>query len=241
MRGITYCYPYYENPGMLAKQYETWAAYPPQLQQCMEIVIVDDGSKKTPAIDIPIPVGVPALRIYRIEQDWPWNQHAARNIAAHEAAFPWLLMSDMDHEFPATSLARMLTKLNDEARIYKFRRYDAPDMKLKIKDGKEHPHPNTFALSREMYWRVGGYDERLCGVYGTDSLFRKMSERLTGMAWRQTDIAVVRYDRAVIADASTTQYERDAYRDGEKKKEISKLLGDGERPLVMTQEYEQVV
>lgn len=239
MRGISLCYPYYANPGMLAEQYRTWAAYPDALKSRCEVVICDDGSP-TPAADVPRPDGLPKLSIYRIEEDRPWNQHAARNVAAHHAARAWLLMSDMDHVLPADSLARVLEELEDIKKIYKFRRLDAPDLEPKMKNGREHPHPNTYAIHKKLYWWVGGYDERLSGVYGTDSLFRKTSEA-RGAQWIQTDIEVVRYAREVIPDASTTRWDRDRYRDSARKKEIGRLLRDGEPPLTMTNEYDKVV
>lgn len=242
MRGISFCYPYYRNPGMLAQQYETWAAYPDELKQALEIVIVDDGSPEgEDAAAVERPEGLPRLRIYRVQEDKPWHQHAARNIAAHHAQRAWLLMIDMDHVVPADSLQRILAEMGDDkAQVFKFRRLDAPDLAPKLKDGKEHPHPNTFVIAKTTYWAVGGYDERLCGIYATDGIFRKLCVEHTGKEWIQTDIQIVRYDRAVIPDASTTTWDRERYRDGQRKKEIGKLIREG-GTVTMQAAYDKVV
>src|SRR6185369_156528 len=88
--------PYYENPGMLAVQYQTWANYPTDLKSRMEIVLIDDGSPTRPAIDVARPEELPPLRIFRVLKDLPWHQHGARNLGAHVAIGKWLLMTDMD-------------------------------------------------------------------------------------------------------------------------------------------------
>lgn len=236
---MSLCYTFYRNPGMLAEQYRVWAAYPDELKACIEVVLCDDGSPE-PAVDVPRPAGLPPLRIYRIDPDRPWNQHSARNVAAEEAGGKWLFMSDMDHVLPEEGL-RQLLELKDEGKVYQFRRLDAPHNRPKVYDnGEPHPHPNTFALTRDLYKRVGGYDDRLSGVYGTDSVFRRCSQALAG-PWVKTEIPIVRYDRAVIADASTHTLDRDAYRNKELKRHIINVLLSGERPRTLTQEYRRAL
>ena len=78
------------------------------------------------------------------------------------------------------------------------------------KDGKTpKPHPNTFAMSRLIWDRVGGYDEDFCGFYGTDSMFRS---RLGEIRMAPESAFIVRYPREVIPDASTTTLDRNASR-----------------------------
>lgn len=168
MRALSICIPYYRNPGMLAEQYRVWSGYPDALKSRVEVVLVDDGSPDEAALDVPRPDGLPDLRIYRVMEDRPWHQHGARNLAADRAGHPWLLLTDMDHVLPAASLAALLD-VKEKAAIYTLARLDAPHMRPMLgKDGRPKPHPNSFAMTRDLYWRIGGYDERLCGVYGTD-------------------------------------------------------------------------
>jgi hypothetical protein len=219
MRRLSFVLPYYLNPGMLAVQYRTWAAYPGHLKARIEVVVVDDGSPRSPAADVPRPDGLPKLRIYRVLEDRPWHQHAARNLGAHVADGPWLFLTDMDHIMPTASLERLL-ELHNGSRVYTFARLDAPDLKPMLgRDGRPKAHPNSFAMSKTLFWKVGGYDEEFCGVYGTDGLFRS---RLFAAAreTRLEDAPIVRYSRDVVADASTTTLPRKEGRAPGAKREV---------------------
>ena len=199
---LAFCMPYYKNPGMLAQQYQVWSEYPEALKAQIEIVLVDDGSP-SPAVDVPRPEGLPALRIYRVLEDRLWHQHGARNLAAKEAAAPWLFLTDMDHVLPAKSLEALLGRLNYDV-VYTFHRLDAPRMTPTLNDrGQEKLHVNTFAMPRAYFWKVGGYDEDCVG-YGTDSYFRRrlFAER---RPVHLADVPVIRYAREVIPDASTCE------------------------------------
>ncbi len=211
MAALAICLPFYCNAGMLAHQYAVWADYPEAVKAQIEIVLVDDGSP-VPAIRVPRPDGLPALRIYRVLEDMPWHQHGARNLAAKVAQSPWLFLSDMDHVLPAKSAARLLS-LRDDA-VYTFHRLDAPDLRPKLHGRKFHPHPNTYAVTKDRLWALGGYDEDLKG-YGTDWAFRAKLQPFTR---HLPDVAVIRYPREVIRDAST-QCEGDpkAFRDKARK------------------------
>lgn len=206
---LSLCYAYFQNPGMLAEQYRIWSLYPPELKAEIEIVIVDAGGDKDPdrkgAIHVTIPEGLPPLRIFRILEHERWNQDVARNLAADRAAAPWLLLTDMDHAVPCETLGYILDRPLSKA-IYTFQRVDAPHMQPKLKDGRPHPHPNSFLISKALYWKIGGYDERLVGYYGTDGVFVARCRRWG--TFRQLPVPLVRYDRSVIPDASTTSLSR---------------------------------
>lgn len=203
---LTFCLAYYRNPGMLAEQFRVWAGYPDDLKNQIEIVVGDDGSPE-PAAAVPRPDGLPSLRIFRLKdvenpETPPWRQDAIRNRAAFMARGPWLFLTDMDHVLPANSLRALLPLCKSDL-VYTFQRLDAPDMKPKLdKSGNLHPHPNTFAMTKARYWKVGGYDEEFCGIYGTDGPFkRRLIE--SGPIVHLPDVPIVRYSRDVIPDAST--------------------------------------
>lgn len=202
MNRLSFVLPYYDNSRMLALQYDIWANYPIALKSRIEIVIVDDGSPSEPAADVPRPSDLPPTAIYRVLIDKPWNQHGARNLGAKMATGPWLFLTDMDHILPAESLEKLLTKENT-GRIFMFARLDAPDMTPTLgRDGEKKPHPNTFAMTKEMYWRIGGYDERFCGIYGTDALFRDRARKHAHFQ-HLPNVSIIRVPREVIPDAST--------------------------------------
>ena len=238
---ISLVMPYYDNPGMLAKHYATWAAFPDHLKRRIEIVIVDDGSPGVAAAEVPRPKGLPSLKIFRVTVDLPWHQHAARNIGAHEARGPFLLLTDMDLLVPENTFVELLNLTPDrESVVYTFLRIDADTMQPKLHPttGEEHPHPNTFAMSKEFYWRVGGYDEDYCGIYGTDGLFRKKLWKIA--KHEPLRLPIIRYSREVLPDASTTSLPRKEGREEGAKQRIDDLKrkdGTFGKPKVLSMPY----
>lgn len=199
---------YYRNPGMLAEQFRVWASYPEALKAQVEAIVIDDGSPE-PAADVPRPDGLPALTIGRLgavpdPTIPPWRQDAARNRAAYEAKGDWLFLSDMDHVLPAASLSYIFDRCIDGPDVaYSFQRLDAPNLTPKLdRQGRVHPHPNTYLLRKSLYWTVGGYDEDFGGIYGTDGPFRKALLDKAEIV-HLPDVPIVRYSRDVIPDAST--------------------------------------
>lgn len=239
MRALSLVMPYYCNPGMLAEQYRVWAVYPQDVKQRLEVVLVDDGSPdELRAVHVPRPEGLPALSIYRALEDKPWHQHGARNLGAYQARGPWLLLTDMDHVLPAASM-RALLLLQHKARIYTLARYDAPDELPTIgRYGEHKPHPNTFVMTRDLFWHIGGYDEDYCGVYGTDGLFRQRAYLLAPVQ-HLSHVRILRYPRDVIKDASTTTLARKEGRDPEAKAKVREWkLQHGRENKVATLEFE---
>lgn len=198
---------YYRNSSMLQEQYRVWASYPAELKSQIEVIVIDDGSPE-PAADVPRPSGLPALTIGRLAAvadpfTPPWRQDAARNRAAYESRGDWLFLSDMDHVLPAESVSRVFALLDGPDVAYSFQRLDAPNLTPKLdKQGRLHPHPNTYLLTKSRYWQAGGYDETLCGIYGTDGPFKKALLATCPLV-HLADVPIVRYPREVIPDAST--------------------------------------
>jgi len=201
--------PYYRNPGQLALQFREWQRWSTKAKAQIEVVIVDDGSPE-PAVDVPRPDGLPELSIYRVLEDRPWHQHAARNLGAHVARAPWLLLTDMDHVLTAEAADALLKRLHrlDAGTAYFLHRVESTTGEpTKNERGEPKPHPNSFVMTRDLFWRVGGYDEDFCGLYGTDGLFKA---RLFAIAKRGflKKVPLVRYWRDVVPDASTTTLPR---------------------------------
>lgn len=245
---LTIALPYYRNAAMLAAQYAAWGAYPDAIKPAIEIVLVDDGSPE-PAIDVPRPDGLPALRLYRVLEDRPWHQHGARNLAAREASGEWMLMTDMDHVLPAGSAAALLDVLEDAGDLaFTFARVDAPHGRPKLDAyGQPHPHPNTFAVRRETFWRVGGYDEDCVG-YGTDGFFRQRLFEAVATTHLEA-VPVWRYPREVITDASTqapSGVDPKVFRDRARRTEqnrrmLSAKAAAGRGPTVLSFPWERVL
>lgn len=211
MKPITLVLPYYENPGMLRIHFEAWARFPAQLRELLHVIVVDDCSPKHPAIErlsgagAPVrgllDLGIASFRLFRTGVDVRWNWLFCRNLGVAEARTNWVLLTDIDHLLTGKTLGRLTGKDHDGECVYRFARVDAPDMT------PYKPHPNSWFLTRAMFDRIGGYDERFSGFYGTDADFRERVHA-TAKAVEMLPAALVRYPREVIADASTTTYGR---------------------------------
>lgn len=232
MATLTIAMPYYENAGMLALHYRNWLAWPGKYRNALKVIVVDDGSPESPAANVPRSLGLPEIEIYRVTEDRPWHQHAARNLAMH-VADGWTLLTDMDHMLADPSpLFKALPGLDDGA-SYTLDRIEADTGEPTLgKDNKPKPHPNTFLLTRELYWRIGGYDEDYCGLYGTDKLFRDRREMFpTG----HLQVPLTRYWRDIVADASTrTLPRKEGRKPGEKQAVLAAKIARGEADKIVT-------
>lgn len=204
MSTLSLCMPYYQNPGMLLEQFRVWADYPEDLKPHLEVVLVDDGSPPAlAASSVARPCGLPALRLYRVLVDLPWHQHGARNLAAKEATGPWLLLTDMDHVLPADSLRALFQVLASAGArdVCTFHRLDAPHLRpTRNERGELKPHVNSFALRKDHFWALGGYDEDCVG-YGTDGYFRNRMKTRSNRR-HLGGVPLIRYAREVVPDAS---------------------------------------
>lgn len=190
---------YYENPDMLREQYRVLAALPDKLRDLLHVVIVDDGSPRSPAFVEDLR-GI-GLQLYRMKKDVRWNQDACRNIGVRHAETGWVLLTDIDHIVPEKTWDTVLSRDWDPQLAYYFARVSAPDLQpYKV-------HPNTWYMTRQKFDEIGGYDERFAGYYGTDSDFR---DRLLKAVVKTPMIKenIIRVPRTQIADASTTTYLR---------------------------------
>lgn len=199
---ISIVFAYYENPSMLALQWKEIAAYPASIKSAIEILVVDDASPRTPAASVTRPRGLPRHRVYRIEKDIPWNQDAARNIGAHEAHGQWLLLTDIDHVVPASTLEGLLAAPLDSSVFYSFGR-------VKFDSGESRePHPNSYFMAKNMYWDIGGHDEDFAGIYGKDVLFRRRA-LAHAREVPLVDLPLARVGQSMVADSGTWTISRE--------------------------------
>jgi GT2 family glycosyltransferase len=202
---ITLIMPYYDNGEMLRVHLAAWHDWPADIRERFKVIIVDDGSPNAPAASVPLPANLIDVSIYRVTEDRPWHQHAARNLGAHVAADGWLLLTDMDHVLTAENAAALVRRLHkmDEGTVYTLHRIEADTGEPTLgRTGKPKPHPNSFVLTKELYWRIGGYDEEYVG-YGTDGKFKERAFHV-GQRGHLKRVALTRYWRGLVPDASTT-------------------------------------
>lgn len=218
MRPFTLVMAYYDNRQMLIEHARCWTELPAELGAHIHVVVVDDGSPKSPArdalqsIDLP---GLASIQVWRMLTDVAWNQDACRNLGVRHAPTEWLLLTDMDHIVPVATWKRLITGKLDKRVAYRFGRVSAPALEPYKR------HPNSWGLTKHTYWECGGYDERLAGNYGTDGDF------LVRVKGRRNIVdlpeVLVRVPREVVPDASTTTLKR---KDPAEKENIRRLLAE---------------
>lgn len=254
--------PYYRNARMLIRHLITWRGeWSAELRDRIEIVLVDDGSPDDTAAEVLAqmwngsPEGLPSIALYRVKEDRPWHQHGARNLGAQVAAAPDLLMTDMDHVVPPATLGEVLHCLPlGPGEVLTFGRVDAPrSLTWKAMDwpefaptcradGSAKPHVNSFAVSRNHYWSVGGYDEAYCGIYGTDREFRDRLFGASAVVRHLGHAPLIRVAREVIPDASTRGVERKTEGRSAAKKAVAarKAAAGIVEPLTLDFEWERL-
>lgn len=211
---ITWIIPYYRAQAMLRRQLEHLADYPNKAVDRLQWIYVDDGS---PELERPDDILRAAperirsrVRVLRILDDIPWNQHGARNLGAQEAKTDWLLMTDMDRALTAYDMRRLLDSKRKRGHHYKplgirlCKDFPRSDDKLPV---------NQLLVHRDDYWRVGGHDEDYCGSYGGDRQFLDALEKIAPLHVMR-DVRILRYQDEALAGSETFMLDRRGeYRD----------------------------
>jgi hypothetical protein len=210
VKTATLIYAYYNNPQMLRYQLHEWSMYTLPLLDRMSFIVVDDGSMTAPAMavieDMRHVIGALDIQVYRVLEDRPWGQDAARNIGMRHCETGWALMTDMDHVLKRFEVPHFMDFV--EKRAVRGCYY-MPNRKVARDMSPYHPHPNTFVMHREDFWAMGGYDEDFVGFYGSDGNFRKCCKGYGGLKELPcTEFTVTLVGRDVVADANTTTLTR---------------------------------
>lgn len=203
MRELQLIYPYYDNPGMLEVQLKNWTDMPWQFKHRFRVILVDDGSPNTPAAEVIKGETSFELELYRIGVNIPWNQNGAHNLGMHVAQDGWCLSTDIDHVVVPSQMNRLLDLEVEDSCYYTFARRQVRD----VNTVGFKRHPNSWLLTRAMFWESGGYDEDFSGYYGSDCTFRAALTQV-GKRIDLEDIFLVVYDEQDLPDANTREFGR---------------------------------
>jgi hypothetical protein len=229
---VTFIYPYYCNAKFLERQIDGWLNYPSSLRKYLSAVVVDDGS----------PEGCKAedvlrnakhrpffIRLFNIDVDIRFNWIAARNIAMLYAVHGWCLGTDMDHIIPQQTAEALVWRKHDLNVIYRLRRFEHTGEEI-------HPHPNSWFMTKQTFWKFGGYDESFSGYCGTDGEARRRWIRTASI--KTLPEHLVRYE--YVDDSSTVRYKRKQPEDAAVQR-ILKERKKGWKPKIFTFPFHEVV
>jgi len=215
---FTLIVPYYRNPAMLKRQVEEWVQYP----DFIKIVCVDDGSPE-PAYDVLRPYGdaLNNVRLLRIMKDIPWNRGGARNLGAMQADTDWILHVDVDHILPVETAENMRAFSAMPKYWYRFTRYrvgkadftrNKDDLPRDCKFGKIKPHMDSYMVEKELYMRLGGYDEDYSGGLGGGTPFVRELQNAAAMVDLPEPYILHVHTTDSVKDASDIHLSRDTTR-----------------------------
>jgi hypothetical protein len=107
------------------------------------------------------------------------DEAAGRNLGVVYAKSDKVLLTDLDHILPLTTLGALTKKGNPKRKAYRLPRLD-PDYK------KISPHSNILFLSRAHFLKNFGYDEELGkGPEGNNALSNETVPAMRGGIWIQ--------------------------------------------------------
>jgi hypothetical protein len=228
-KDITLVYPYYDNPKFFLYQLQKWETLPTCIKDRLRFVVVDDCSPTTPAFSVVSQrMWTIRLRLFRIEVDIRWNWLGARNIGMQHAATGWCVLTDMDHVVPEETLKSLIRGNHSSKAIYRFSRKESTGEQI-------HPHPNSMFMTRDMFWKIGGYDERMSGYYGSDGYWRRRCVATAPIYTLRDSLIRHEYQQ----DSSTIRYLRKQPEDA-RLRPLVKSFKTGSKALVLSFPYREI-
>lgn len=203
----------YGQPEIMEKQWESLRRLPPLVKARLELVVVDDHGRPEATIPDDIVESFPC-QLLRVEKDIPWNQMGARNLGMHVCRSRVAVMLDPDMVPNTLTWDRLL----NQARL--LRKGTVVKFSLRYLDGRpEHTSPNTWIITKEDFWEIGGYDEDYAGNKGWSDvqLMHTIQSRLRVVHRKRLQVDYW-LDRDGVPNSQVTSLDRDVRTNARKHK-----------------------
>lgn len=199
MRDLTLIFPYWNNAIMANIQMGHYSALPADIRNHLRVILVDDCSDARPIVPANLPFDYSEYRVLK-HRRWDWL--ICRNLGMAEASTEWRIMTDIDHIVPEETLRYVMNDELDAKRAYRFSRMtlNSPTDFTQVTPYKAHP--DSWMMTGAAFEKVGGYDERYSGNYGSSGEFTGRVEAKLGKAV-QLHVPLWRVGRETVPDAST--------------------------------------
>ena len=169
---LTIIHTYYNEKSLLETQIERWNVY----NQAVNIILIDDGSQKIPAIDV---IKQHKLKdhinfsLYKVTKDIGFNSHGCRNLGARLANTEWLMFLDIDYTLQPSELLRLRTEPLDSNSWY--------EMNAKYMGrGDSYMALNQFIIPKKIFLEENGYDESFVPFhYGDREFLGRLEKKYT--------------------------------------------------------------
>lgn len=168
---ITLIQTYYNEVAHLERCIERWNYFSTEL----EIILIDDGSKKNPAKDIQQLKSIRPnidFSLYEVRDDIGFNSHGCRNLGATVAKGDWLLFLDIDYTMQPGDIS-FISKTKLVSDWYTLNAMPNWDRK------KTYLALNQFLINKNFYLNSGGYDESYTPYHYGDREFLSSLEELS--------------------------------------------------------------
>lgn len=200
MKSLTIGIAYYRNPKTLEYVFDKLKQYDKSVCERLEVIVVDDGSnlglraEELPFWKEPLPF---KASLCRIIPDLAWNHRGAHNLAAHLCSSEWFIYHDVDHFFPAHEMSKLMDIEPNKDFIYSFGRIQV------LGDAFNNPHKETRLISKELFWKIGGFDETFSGIYAFPE-WEFFEERIKGKFEQvQLPVNLYRITMEIVDDCIT--------------------------------------